>query len=146
MKGVMDVATLFPDIALEADDWDARTVVANSGKILPWRCCEGHAWDATVNHRTPPRNSGCPFCAGNKVLTGFNDLVTLLPELARQAHGWDPTTVSPGRDKKLKWKSDLVHEWKAPLNNRTHPREGGSPVCLRNSVLSGFTDLASKFH
>lgn len=30
--------------------------------------------------------SGCPYCAGRKVLPGFNDLETLYPDVAAQWH------------------------------------------------------------
>ena len=49
-----------------------------------WRCANGHEWEAVVYTRT--RGSGCPFCAGKKTQTGFNDLATQNPELAQQ---WD---------------------------------------------------------
>lgn len=62
---------------------------------------------AAVSARTM-NGSGCPYCAGRKVLAGFNDLATREPEIAKQ---WHPTlngTLTPqmvtvGSHKKAWW-------------------------------------------
>jgi hypothetical protein len=144
-KGFNDLATLFPELAKEADGWDPSEVVAGSGKNLPWRCGKGHTWTTSVNKRTPPNPTGCPVCAGNAVQKGYNDLATRFPELAKEALGWDPTTVSAGSERRVEWRCDLGHTWKAKVGNRTPPRKGGCPVCSGKRVLAGFNDLSSKF-
>ena len=35
-----------------------------------------------------------------KLVPGVNDLATLFPDLAADADGWDPKTITPGRNKK----------------------------------------------
>ena len=40
-----------------------------------------HEWQATDDRTN--MQSGCPVCAGQKVLAGFNDLATLNPKLHR---------------------------------------------------------------
>ena len=57
---------------------------ANSNKKVWWKCSEGHEWQATIADRNSGR--GCPYCAGKKVLEGFNDLLSQNPELAKE---WD---------------------------------------------------------
>ena len=37
VSGINDLATLFPEIAAEADGWDPAEIVAGSGKKMPWR-------------------------------------------------------------------------------------------------------------
>ncbi|WP_243024395.1 zinc-ribbon domain-containing protein [Clostridium sp. AM48-13] len=54
-----------------------------------WRCEKGHEWEAAVKSRTINR-TGCPYCSHNKVLAGFNDLATLLPDIMI----WRQQTVS----------------------------------------------------
>ncbi len=51
-----------------------------------WVCALGHRWQAAVSARAG--GSDCPYCAGRKVLAGFNDLATKDPTVAAE---WDPT-------------------------------------------------------
>ena len=44
----------------------------------------GHEWEAVIASRTGNRKSGCPYCANQKLLKGFNDLETRSPELAKE--------------------------------------------------------------
>ena len=63
------------------------------------------------------------------------------PELAAQAVGWDPKTVTLGSHKKVDWKCAKGHIWSAPIKNRTSG--SGCPVCSGLAVLAGFNDLAT---
>ena len=38
-----------------------------------------------------------------RIIKGVNDLATTHPEIAKEAYGWDPRTVSAGSHKKLEW-------------------------------------------
>jgi hypothetical protein len=124
---------------VQAFGWDPTTINAGSSKKLGWKCELGHRWKAQVDSRT--RGNGCPVCSGKAVLSGFNDLATINSQIAAQADGWDPTTVTFGSNKKLGWKCELGHRWKAQVNNRTSGN--GCPVCSGNTVLFGFNDLAT---
>lgn len=66
------------------------TVTAGLAKRYRWVDEFGHGWQAQVNNRT--NGDGCPVCAGQKVLPGFNDLATTNPVLAAQ---WHPTHNAP---------------------------------------------------
>ncbi len=135
----LSFATTHPDLALEADGWDPTTVTAGSHKMVGWKCGLGHEWEAEVQKRTS--GSGCPVCAGRNVLAGFNDLATVNPEIAAQADGWDPTTVTSWARKKVGWKCGLGHQWEAAVSSRS--RGSGCPVCSGQAVLAGFNDLAT---
>jgi hypothetical protein len=123
--GLSDLATANPAVAAQADGWDPTTVTAGSRKKVDWRCQFGHIWKASVGSRSA--NQGCPVCSGNKVLVGFNDLATTNPELAAQADGWDPTTVSRGSNRKVKWRCELDHSWTAQVASRSSGQ--GCPSC-----------------
>ena len=138
--GYNDLATINPELAAEADGWDPTTLTVSSGKKVGWKCKLGHQWTVPVSGRTG-RNRGCPICSNQKVLVGFNDLATINPELAAEADGWDPTTVSVGTNKKNNWKCKLGHRWAASVANRS--KGSGCPVCAGQSVLVGFNDLAT---
>ena len=131
IHGVNDLQTTHPEIAAQAHGWDPTTVTAGSNKKMVWECSTGHpldTWETVVNDRTSGK--GCPVCANQKVLVGFNDLQTTHPEIAAQAHDWDPTTVSARSNKKMTWECSTGHPldtWESMVKNRTTGR--GCPVC-----------------
>ena len=143
--GETDLATLYPALSKQANGWDPATVSAKSSKKLPWLCPEGHSWVAVVASRTREEGGACPICSGRKVLPGFNDLATNFPEVAKQAEGWDPVTVTAGSKKKALWRCQAGHTWKAAVGDRTRPNGSGCPICSGLKVLAGFNDLATLF-
>jgi hypothetical protein len=85
-----------------------------------------------INSRN--KGNGCPFCAGQKVLKGYNDLQTDNPILATEWHydkniGLTPADVMPNSDKKVWWKCKEGHEWQSTVSHRNHGRR--CPVCSR---------------
>ena len=143
LAGFNDLKTKFPDIAAEAYEWDPSTVTAGSGKIPDWRCKVGHIYPSKVADRTG-RGTGCPICGGKQVLKGFNDLKTKFPNIAAEAYGWDPETLTAGTGKKKNWKCKVGHIYTSVVANRTG-RGSGCPVCSGDQVLAGFNDLKTKF-
>tara|TARA_B100000212_G_scaffold339762_2_gene318870 strand:+ start:190 stop:1518 length:1329 start_codon:yes stop_codon:yes gene_type:complete len=144
--GKNDLATVFPKIALEADSWDPSTVLPGSDKKVNWKCKKGHTWVTRVSIRTRSTH-GCPYCMNRKVWSGFNDLKTLFPEIAKEADGWDPSEVVYGSSKKLSWKCKEGHTWLSTIVDRTGTRKSGCPYCAnRNAkVWTGFNDLKTLF-
>ena len=128
--GVNDLETTDPGLALEAHNWDPATLTRGSDKKREWVCEFGHIWTASPNSRTN-MNSGCPVCDGRGLLSGFNDLLTLFPEIASQSDGWDPSQVVSGTHKKFKWKCDQGHSWTSVVKDRTL-RGDGCPSCAKN--------------
>lgn len=144
LPGENDMASQFPEVARE---WHPT----KNGALLPsqvpptskrrvwWLCPLGHDYMAAVGMRTM-RNSGCPYCAGKKVLAGFNDLATTEPEIAAQ---WHPTLngsltsqmVTAGSHKKVWWICAEGHVWKAAIYSRAGKQKRGCPVCA--GVVSG---------
>lgn len=127
--GVNDFETTDPDLAIEAFNWDPKTVTRSSNKKRDWKCKLGHIWTASLNSRTNMR-SGCPVCDGRGLLSGFNDLLTLFPEIAAQADGWDPSLVLSGTHKKYQWKCADGHKWSSVVKDRTS-RGDGCPSCSK---------------
>ena len=141
IAGMTDLATTHPHLAKEALGWDARLVSAGSHKRVWWRCKESHEWQALVSQRAKVSGSDCPFCANQRVLVGYNDLATSNPQLAKQACGWNPTTVTAGSNRKVRWRCEKGHEWVTTPNKRSSGR--GCPVCAGSQVLAGFNDLVT---
>lgn len=135
--GLNDLASLNPNLAAE---WD----IEKNGELLPsmvslhsdrsvwWKCALGHRWQARIANRVKGR--GCPYCAGKKVLPGYNDLATINPDLALEWHPTRnepllPTMVSSGSHKKVWWLCKNGHEWQAVIGNRNSGN--GCPQCTK---------------
>lgn len=150
--GFNDLATLYPDIAAEwhptlNGELKPSDVLPGIGKKVWWICPEGHAYQASLNSRTTNK-SGCPYCAGVKVLAGFNDLATKYPELAKQWHpalngDLAPDMVMPGCNKKVWWVCAEGHVWDAVVKNRAL-KGYGCPVCANNSKKGKHTKSAQE--
>jgi len=61
LVGFNDLATRYPELALEADGWDPTSIISGHAK-KKWKCANGHRWASDVLSRTG-RNIGCPSCA-----------------------------------------------------------------------------------
>ena len=141
LVGFNDLKSINPALAAEASGWDPQTVSIGSSRKVLWKCTKKHEWEATVASRSA--GAGCPFCSGNQVLSGLNDLSTKHPEIAKEAFGWDPATVADKSGKKLAWQCESGHQWKAIVASRVNQKTK-CPVCSNRILLSGFNDLSTK--
>lgn len=136
--GENDLASRYPQLAAQwhPEKNGALTpdqVTAGSNRKVWWLCPLGHTYQSVVAARTQ-RGRGCPYCAGRRVLRGFNDFATLEPEAARQ---WHPTlngTLTPEMvtafsHRKVWWECGQGHVWKAAVYSRSEPQKCGCPVC-----------------
>lgn len=122
-----------------------KDISYGSRQKMWWRCTYGHEWQAAVYTRTG-QGSGCPYCAGKKLLPGFNSLAFEHPLLAQQWHptknsGLTPDDVPSASHRNVWWRCNQGHEWMARVNSRS--RGVGCPVCSNRKVLSGVNDLAT---
>ncbi len=69
-------------------------------------------------------------------------LADLFPDIAAQADGWDPTTVTAGSNFKGDWVCDRQHKWQAMVGARTGQSQG-CPFCSGRRAWRGFNDLAT---
>lgn len=120
-------------------------VTFGSGKRVWWICSKGHEWQAGVNDRI--QGNGCPVCANQQILPGYNDLETKYPLVAKEWHttkngDLKPNMVAPRSSKKAWWKCEKGHEWEASISSRTDGR--GCPICANKKILPGYNDLATK--
>lgn len=128
ISGINDMETTHPEIAAEANGWDPKVINAGDNRQFEWKCKLGHIWKTSPNKRKV-ENTGCPYCAGGSAWPGFNDLQTLRPDIAVQAHGWDPSTETVGSGAKVFWKCSEGHIWKAAIYSRTGGNQVGCPSC-----------------
>ena len=138
-QGATDLATLRPDLACELVDKSLATkLMSGSDQKVEWECSLGHRWFATVKQRNA--GTGCPYCSGNKVMVGFNDLATTHPEVAKQlVNPEDAKTVTAGSGQKLRWRCENGHEWDAVVAGRVHGI--GCPICNRDKRSAAERDL-----
>jgi hypothetical protein len=112
-----------------------------------WIDAHGHEWEASIAKRR--QGKGCPYCNGNKVLAGFNDLATRYPHLVSEWHptlNGDvlPTHVSHGSKQKIWWICKKEHEWDMAINARTGSNQGCA-YCSGKRILVGYNDLATMY-
>jgi len=143
LSGFNDLATTHPELTKE---WNyekngallPNNLKAGCNKKVWWKCSKGHEWISRITNRTY-LNRNCPFCSNHKVLSGFNDLQTKYPDIAKQ---WDyeknnpllPSQVNPESPKKVWWICPKGHEWEAQINNRI--TGSGCPVCFKEQRTS----------
>lgn len=141
-KGTPPLAVTHPALAKQANGWDPNEVTAGSGRKLSWKCLKGHIYLMAIYNRTGKPEESCPICSNHQVLVGYNDLATTHPEIAKEADGWDPTTVTAGSNKKLRWKCSNSHTYESTITSRT--KTGNScAICVNQRVLVGYNDLAT---
>ena len=110
-------------------------VSINSSKKVWWKCSKGHEWQSVISYRS--RGSNCPICSNHQILSGYNDLETKHPELAKE---WNyekngdllPSKVSCGSNKRVWWKCKKGHEWQAIISSRSNGR--GCPECAKEKI------------
>lgn len=133
------LAVEYPDLIQEwsqKNDISPESVTSGSNVKVLWHGKCGHEWVASIKNRT--KGSGCPFCAGNKVLIGFNDLATLHPELvaewAERNYPLKPDMITARSNKIVIWRCEHGHEWKSRVADRVEGH--GCPECSKRSRIN----------
>lgn len=155
----------FPKLCLEFHptkngDADPRDISFGSKKKVWWRCLKNpkHDYPAPVGDRTRKhRPSGCPFCAGKKVLPE-DSLARRFPEIALEWHprlnSAGPETFAPFSHKKVWWTcpESKLHDYDAIIADRTGKKKVGCPYCtgvrvaLDTSLEYKFPNIAVEWH
>jgi len=135
IKGKNDLQTINPVLAEEwnyekNDGLIPSDVMPNSNKKVWWKCSKGHEWQAVIASRNTV--AGCPYCAGQRVIKGKNDLQTVNPFVAKEwnyekNNGLMPEDVMSSSEKKVWWKCNKGHEWQDTVGHRNRGR--GCPIC-----------------
>ena len=101
---------------------DPKQVTSGSGKKAWWLCSKdkNHEWEAVIGSRH--KGAGCPYCSG-RLASHDNNLLLINPQLAKEWHpskneNLTPNNVLANSSKKVWWKCNSSHEWKAKIANR----------------------------
>lgn len=147
------LAVVNPQVAAQ---WDYKKnspltpndVFAGSNDSAFWLCEKGHSWEAIICSRTKGQKNGCPYCGNKLLLSGFNDLATVRPELLSE---WDyekntvqPDQVFPKTNLSVFWKCEKGHSY--PYNIATKRVGRGCPYCDGKKPIVGENDLATTHH
>ena len=156
---------MYPEIAAEwhptKNEKGPEEYTAYSGESVWWYLpyddpATGHhdfEWQAVIYSRTRLQ-AGCPYLKGQAVWTGFNDLATLFPKLAKE---WDvekngglrPEQVYVRYVNKVWWRASIIDkltgkervlEWQQSVERRTSRGYGHSRQ--DNLVVPGVNSLA----
>jgi len=116
-------------------------------------CDRGHKWRA--KYCKGKLTNCCPYCANKKVHEGYN-LQTEFPEISSQWHPskngkLKPENVMPKSSRKIWWRCNKGHEWKATISSRTS-QNLGCAVCSGRRAATDFNfeteqpKLAAEWH
>lgn len=147
-RGSIYIDRCLLDWDYEENEYGPEHYTNGSGEVVGWRChvC-GYKWKTSICNRTRDNKNGCPLCSGKVIVSGINDLSTLMPELMEE---WDydrnkeinPTTVGKGSHKKVYWKcKKCSYSWESKIDNRVNGK--GCPCCANRVVVPGINDLAT---
>ncbi len=148
-QGYNDLLTCAPNVAAQ---WDyeknypmrPEEFTFGSRASVWWNCKNGHHYKTSIYSRTR-MDSDCPYCSGNKVLEGYNDLQSRFPDIAAQ---WDyeknmplqPSQLTAYANRRVWWLCEKGHSYKTLVSLRAS-RNTGCPYCANRMVLPGFNDL-----
>jgi len=137
-----------PDIAKQ---WDYKSNYPNTPKDFTcgshvnvfWLCDKKHSYKQIIKAKV--NGEGCPFCQNKKLLSGFNDLKTVRPDIAKY---WDyekndnlkPEDVVFGSSKIVWWKCNNEHHFKRKIYDMTS-NKNKCPICMGKKVLKGYNDF-----
>ena len=152
LEGYNDLATTHPELLKE---WNyekndklgifPNKIIAGSSIKVWWKCSKGHEWSvASVKRIT--QNTKCPYCSKTRVLYGFNDVVTLVPNLLKELdteknNDINLREIGKGSRIKLWWKCNKNHSYEATISNRL--KGTSCPYCSGHKVLKRYNDLAT---
>lgn len=142
-KYISEFKNLIKEWDFKKNTLNPKTTSELSSKKAWWVCIKEHSYESVIRNRTK-LNTGCPYCAGVKVLKGFNDLESNYPNIAKE---WDyeknclnPGKISQYSNKKIWWICPKNHSYENVLCTRT--KNGvNCPICAGKKILSGFNDL-----
>lgn len=158
--GENDLATVAPKVAAMLSKKDkhlAFEVIAGSNKKAIFVCpdCnqEFEAKIYLVVRSVGNGTTGCPICAGRKVVPGINDLASQYPEVAAMLSEKDKhlalEVTAGNRGKAIFVCPDCKQEFEAKIQNVVRSvsktNTTGCPVCAGKKAVPGINDLASKY-
>lgn len=146
--GETDLASKHPE-ALRYWNYDANEspslYTAMSGKKVSWKCERGHIWRKSISGQINYNN--CPFCTGQMLISGQNDIATIYPQLIKE---WD-SLKNPKSIHFTKANTNVKHWWICPKGHSYAANIGNKikgktcPYCSGKRPIPGENDLYTLF-
>lgn len=151
LAGLNDLGTIRPDLAKEWNyerngELTPEMVAPSAKKSVWWICQHGHSWKTNIYNRY--NGSKCPYCSGNKPISGINDLASLRPDLANEwcydLNNESPHNITLKSNKRVWWKCGKGHNWKASVYERS---VNGTvcPYCCGKRAIPEENDLMTLY-
>lgn len=118
-------------------------ISAHSKEKVWWICKQGHSYQQSVANKFD-LNQSCPYCSGKLAIMGYNDLITLYPNIAKEfdVERNKPIlleTLKPQSNIKIWWKCKFGHSWQTAPYNRI--KGHNCPYC-NNEKRKSFPECA----
>lgn len=128
-------------------DMDPYTLTATKNKNANWKCpvCE-YKWTANIHTRYYEK-TGCPACAGSVVISGKNDVLTLVPGISyyydsNYPDNPDLSRLGVSSKEIVHWRCpDCGHVWTQPLVLRIRKKNGNYYVSKCSYCVKSTPDL-----
>ena len=158
VPGINDLASQCPEAAAMWSDKNKLTaseVVAGSGKKVFFKCRDcGQEFEAKIQnvvYSVNNGNTGCPVCAGRKIVPGINDLASQCPEAAAMwsdKNKLSAAEVTVKSSRKAFFKCcNCEQEFEVAVCDVVRSVNNGNtgcPVCAGKRIVPGVNDLATK--
>jgi hypothetical protein len=142
LRGRKPLSETHPELCREISIGDPTKFSAGSDQKFEWVCSKNHRWLASIGNRAL-RGTGCPDCANTNRNPNYgSNLAIDFPEIASEAHEWDPSQITATSKLKKSWKCSRGHIYELSPQERTY-RNYGCPFCSGKKILPGFNDLAT---
>lgn len=136
-------------------DWSVKNTISpeevtyGSRKRVTWLCHKcGYEWETTVKNRALSHR-GCAVCSGKKVMSGYNDVGTMHPELANfydtNKNARELNTIASSDRNTYWWLCDKGHSFQKRLE--TMINNTFCPVCSieKKTLCMGSNDLLTVY-
>lgn len=140
----------YPNIMLDwADDnlVDPNDLSYGSRKIIHWICHKcGYSWSTTLKNRTISKR-GCAVCSGKRIMPGYNDVLTLHPEIEQFfdiSNNFSLSNMASTSRKKAQWKCKKGHVFTRCIETMIKSQE--CPICEGSKcgvLVEGMNDLST---
>ena len=144
----IDNNSLLENMPALCEEWDYEKnspltpdmFALNAHDKVWWKCKNNHSWPAEIASRVNGR--GCPYCAGQRVIEGENDLYTwalannknIIEEWLAEKNRISLKEISWKNNNIFWWKCVNGHEWRASVANRVNGT--GCPKCNSSCTIS----------
>lgn len=109
-----------------------------------WKCNKGHSFSRRLDHQRKGLN--CIICEDYQVLSGYNDVSTVFPELMKlwdfKNNNLNPKEILKTYAKKVWWKCDKGHSYERKIKEQKVDNK--CVYCSDKKILKGFNDIFTK--